>query len=37
MAHMKAPTLTDALPILKEILMEPMEQIRLNGLPGSTA
>ncbi|MGV7243944.1 putative quinol monooxygenase [Caballeronia sordidicola] len=35
-AHMKAPTLTQATPVMKEILAEPMEQIRLNALPGST-
>lgn len=35
-AHMKAPTLTEATPVLKAILAEPMEQIRLNALPGST-
>lgn len=29
-AHMKAPTLTNALPVLKDILVEPIEQIRLN-------
>ena len=34
--HMKAPTLTEAMPILKEILAEPMQQIRLNAMPGST-
>lgn len=35
-AHMKAPTLTDAMPVLEKILAEPMQQIRLNQLPGST-
>lgn len=35
-AHMKAPTLTKAQPVLKQILAEPMQQIRLNQLPGST-
>lgn len=35
-AHMKAPTLTHAMPVLEKILAEPMEQIRLNQLPGST-
>lgn len=35
-AHMKAPTLTAAMPTLEKILAEPMQQIRLNPLPGST-
>lgn len=35
-AHMKAPTLTAAMPTLEQILAEPMQQIRLNPLPGST-
>lgn len=35
-AHMKAPTLTNAMPALEKILAEPMQQIRLNQLPGST-
>ncbi len=35
-AHMKAPTLTEAMPVLKTILAEPMQQLRLNALPGST-
>jgi len=35
-AHMKAPTLNSAMPILNEILAEPMEQIRLIQLPGSS-
>jgi quinol monooxygenase YgiN len=35
-AHMKAPTLTNAMPVLEKILAEPMQQIRLNQLPGST-
>ncbi len=35
-AHMKAPTLSQAMPILSEILAEPMQQLRLNALPGST-
>ncbi len=34
--HMKGPTLTEATPILEKILAEPMQQIRLNALPGST-
>ncbi|MGE1151773.1 putative quinol monooxygenase [Pseudomonas sp. ICMP 460] len=35
-AHMKAPTLTNAMPALEKILAEPMQQFRLNQLPGST-
>lgn len=35
-AHMKAPTLTNAMSKLEEILAEPMQQIRLSQLPGST-
>jgi quinol monooxygenase YgiN len=35
-AHMNAPTLTNAMPALEKILAEPMQQIRLNQLPGST-
>jgi len=35
-AHMKAPTLTEATPLMKDILAEPMQQIRLEALPGST-
>jgi quinol monooxygenase YgiN len=35
-AHMSAPTLTKAMPILDRILAEPMEQIRLSQLSGST-
>lgn len=35
-AHMKAPTLTHAMPELDSILAEPMQQIRLHQLPGST-
>lgn len=35
-AHMKAPTLTNAMPLLNKILAEPMEQIRLTQLPGSS-
>jgi quinol monooxygenase YgiN len=35
-AHMKAATLTDAMPLLEKILAQPMEQIRLQQLPGST-
>jgi quinol monooxygenase YgiN len=35
-AHMKAPILTSAMPILNAILAEPTEQIRLIQLPGSS-
>lgn len=35
-AHMKAPTLTQAMPKLEKILAQPMEQIRLSQLPGSS-
>lgn len=35
-AHMSAPTLTKAMPILDKILAAPMEQIRLAQMSGST-
>lgn len=35
-AHMKAPTLTEAMPALEKLLAGPMEQIRLAQLPGSS-
>lgn len=35
-AHMKAPTLTKAMPVLEKILAQPIEQIRLKLMPGST-
>lgn len=34
--HMKAPTMTEAAPLMKDLLAEPMQQFRLNALPGST-
>lgn len=36
LVHMKAPTLTQAMPVLEKILAKPMEQIRLIPFDGST-
>jgi quinol monooxygenase YgiN len=35
-AHMKAPTLSTLMPTLETLLAEPMEQIKLTQMPGSS-